>query len=530
LKKSTVKKILIYGGIGLLILNGFSLSKTLSGIKGIMEFGIFVLFALLIYYMFFSKKKVEEYDPSKGKQPPYDKNNYQTPPKEANSYTPPPPTGDPQPFAEVTADGSNVSLPKQDRDKSLLGYELKSQREFFIADDELNGMCLLLGATGAGKTTAIKTLLERPIMFQDPIIIVDGKGSPSFFEEVEAMCKKHNRNFKLFNMNDVETSKHYNSLRHGGFTELKDKIMSIFDFSDEYYQKQSDRYLQGVFRFLLMPEVKELLNVRVIDFKVLSDCMSMETMQTLAENIGEKAGFMLTILNEIDEKAVNGFISRLQSVLESELSDLFIDTQDPNVIDLLQSIQANDVVFFSLDSLKFPEYARMLGRLIIADMKTVSPRFYNSGKRIYTVFDEFNVFASDIIVNLINKTREYGFRNIIATQELADMIVNGDSKLLNQIMGNTNVKIVLRQDVPGSCEELANAVNTRDIYKPTISFGGDDEESTLLGQGGKKQFSATLEEELIYKPREFSQLGRGEAIVFTKFPQFRHAKIKVRRV
>ena len=49
MKKSTVKKILIYGGIGLLILNGFSLSKTLSGIKGIMEFGIFVLFALLIY-------------------------------------------------------------------------------------------------------------------------------------------------------------------------------------------------------------------------------------------------------------------------------------------------------------------------------------------------------------------------------------------------------------------------------------------------------------------------------------------------
>ncbi|MCB2292597.1 hypothetical protein LGK95_03465 [Clostridium algoriphilum] len=35
------------------------------------------------------------------------------------------------------------------------------------------------------------------------------------------------------------------------------------------------------------------------------------------------------------------------------------------------------------------------------------------------------MFASIIVVNLINKARSYGFRNIVATQEFATMIIDG---------------------------------------------------------------------------------------------------------
>ena len=113
----------------------------------------------------------------------------------------------------------------------------------------------------------------------------------------------------------------------------------------------------------------------------------------------------------------------------------------------------------------------------------------------------------------------------MGTQELADMIINGDEKLLRQVWGNTNVKIALRQDVSASQEELSKGVGTQDLYKTTITKGKSGEKQQM-----SDSLSATLEEELYYKARDFGELKIGEAIVFIKVPEFRHARIKIRMV
>ena len=487
---------------------------------------IMVIIGGVIYQMFFTSKDVKKYDPRENKIPEYNKLNYKTPPKEADGYTPEAPKGEKTLYAEtqpvISEEDKKAKLLREN--SMLLGKDMNGFEDFYVSSKELNGMCLIVGATGAGKTECVKTLLEYPLKNNCPIIIVDGKGDPKFPTEYAEICKKHNRNFKLFSC-DPDKSMHYNPLRHGLYTELKDKLISLFDFSDDYYKNQSERFLQGVFKLLLLPETKELLGYEVIDFQILIRAFSMGVVENLIEQVGESANFMRTILDEADPKAITGFSARLKTIAESELGELFVDTQDPNVIDLMDSIENDDVVFFSLDSLKYAEYAQMLGRLVIADLKTVAPRFADKGKEVYTVFDEFNVFASEIIVNLINKTRAYGFRNIMGTQELADMIIDGDEKLLRQVWGNTNVKIALRQDVLLSQESFSAGVGSHDIYKPTISkgnSGNSDETSTSM--------SVTLEEEFYYKARDFGVLGIGEAIIFIKVPEFRYAKIKIRMV
>jgi len=487
---------------------------------GLLELIIVIIIGGVIYQMFFSHKDLKKYDPRENKIPEYDKNNYVTPLKEKDSYTPEAPSGVKTPFAETlpVVDEASEELKKK---SILLGNMISSFEEFRVTSKELNAMCLIVGATGAGKTECIKTLLEKGLENNHPIIIVDGKGDPKFPNEYAEMCKKYNRNFKLFCC-EADKSMHYNPLRHGQFTELKDKLIAIFEWSEDYYKNQAERFLQGVFRVLLLPETKELLGYEVVDLQILIKAFSIEVMENLVPQVGENANFMLPILAEADERAVNGFAGRLKTIAESELGNLFVDTQDPNVIDLMESIENNDVVFFSLDSLKYSVYAQMLGRLVISDLKTVAPRFAGKEKEIYTVFDEFNVFASEIIVNLINKTRSYGFRNIMGTQELADMIINGDEKLLRQVWGNTNVKIALRQDVSASQMELSKGVGTKDIYKSTIT-------KSKSGQSSESM-SLTLEEEFYYKTRDFGELKVGEAIVFIKVPEFRHARIKIRMV
>ena len=87
---------------------------------------------------------------------------------------------------------------------------------------------------------------------------------------------------------------------------------------------------------------------------------------------------MQPILNEADQKAINGFAGRLKTIAESELGELFKDTQNENVIDLCQSIECNDVIFFSLNSLV------SLFSSFIFSKNPIKARIYNG---IAIVFD-----------------------------------------------------------------------------------------------------------------------------------------------
>jgi len=325
---------------------------------GLLEFIIVVIIGGVIFQMFFANKDFKQYDP-RGKI---------TSKKEQDSYTP----KAPERAIDETANFKNKT-------NVLLGQTILGDEDIFITSKELNAMCLIVGATGAGKTECIKTVLESALKNNYPIIIVDGKGAESFPDEYKEECKKYNRNFKLFSC-DINNSQHYNPLRHGLYTELKDKLIDVFDWSEDYYKQQAERFLQGVFKILLLEETKQILNYEVIDLQILTKVFSFEFMKDLIPQIGEKANFMLPILKEADKKAIDGFSGRLKTLTESELGVLFEDTQDTNVIDLKESISKNDVVFFSLNSLKYAVYAQMLGRLIISDLKTVATTFKKNEK------------------------------------------------------------------------------------------------------------------------------------------------------
>ncbi|MGQ9498715.1 MAG: TraM recognition domain-containing protein, partial [Desulfotomaculales bacterium] len=80
----------------------------------------------------------------------------------------------------------------------------------------------------------------------------------------------------------------------------------------------------------------------------------------------------------------------------------------------------------------------------MTDLKTVADRL-PGGRAIYTIFDEFSVFASQAVVDLIGKARSKGFHTIIATQSLADIEAACGRPVVRQIIGNCNTLIIQRQ-------------------------------------------------------------------------------------
>ena len=81
---------------------------------------------------------------------------------------------------------------------------------------------LILGATGAGKSTTLLTLLSDQIARGRPVVAIDLKGSPGFAAELRAAAEAAARPFIQWT---PDGASHWNPLAAGNATELKDKLL-----------------------------------------------------------------------------------------------------------------------------------------------------------------------------------------------------------------------------------------------------------------------------------------------------------------
>jgi conjugal transfer pilus assembly protein TraD len=78
-------------------------------------------------------------------------------------------------------------------------------------------------------------------------------------------------------------------------------------------------------------------------------------------------------------------------LIHSELGEYF--RKSKITFNLVEVIKQRGIVYFALPALRFPNFSKILGKLVINDLKSVIDRL-NSSTPIFTVFDEFSVFAA----------------------------------------------------------------------------------------------------------------------------------------
>lgn len=378
-----------------------------------------------------------------------------------------------------------------------------------VKDEELNMHALVLGATGAGKTNTLMVMVESAIRRGKPVIFVDGKGDPKLIADIERLATKYDRPFQAFS---YEGDLHYNPLKHGNETELKDKLIAAEEWTEAYYKRAAERYLQLVFQVIKARGVTpDLVNVqKLLETKTLLKWVKKSHLDK------ERAEEIKTYVSSLDKghkSAIDGLKDRLALMTESNVGPLFKD--DGEALDLLEAVLEKRVVLLSLSGLSYSSFTPALGAMIVEDLKSVAAAITQQGRDdyIYVVLDEFNLFAGEQVVNMINKSRSAGFCCVIATQELADLEIAGGEELVNQIVGNTNVKIVHRQDVPDSAEYIAGVVGTHIIYRKSLNT-----EESLIGKRPTGEGTVSDEEVYVIHPNTLKMLGRGQAVVIRKIP------------
>jgi type IV secretory pathway TraG/TraD family ATPase VirD4 len=222
-------------------------------------------------------------------------------------------------------------------------------------------------------------------------------------------------------------------------------------------------------------------------------------------------------LEQYDRKDITGLQAHLNILIHSELGQFF--EKNETTFTLSEAISQNAVVYFALPALRFPSFSKVLGKLVINDLKAVIDR-NTSNQRVFTVFDEFSVFAGEQVLNLVNMGRGKGVHAIFGTQGLADLD-KVDVIFKNQVLNCVNTLICHRVNYQETAETVVSWVGTKDIFNVTAQIN--------MKEGDAAMGTVKRSKEFIIHPDAIKQeLQAGEAFYITKIGKFRQDKIKVR--
>jgi conjugal transfer pilus assembly protein TraD len=400
-------------------------------------------------------------------------------------------------------------------DGVLLGAD-RDGRPVVLGDRQLSAHALIVGASGAGKSTTLLTILTDHVRRGRPVVAIDMKGSPAFADELAGAAAAAGRPFRLWSLDGPSR---WNPLGHGNPTELKDKLIATERFTEPHYQRAAERYVQTVLQVLERahqgrpPRLDEV--VGLMDHRRLPTAL-----RGLPRPFADHVHDYLAAITPDQVSAIRGLGTRLAIITESHTGRFLGPAESgEQEIDLHRALSGEEVVLLSLNSSRYGKLAAQLGTLAIQDLVCATGERLASDRRddrsppqAIVGVDEFSALGADHVMQLIARGREPGVTVVLATQELADL-ERAATGLRDQVLGSAAVKIAHRQDVPASAQTIAQIAGTVKVWEETHQIGG-----RLLGRYDTGRGTRRRVDQFVVDPNLIKRLPTGDAVVITKQP------------
>jgi conjugal transfer pilus assembly protein TraD len=403
-------------------------------------------------------------------------------------------------------------------------------RSVALSDHQLEAHALIVGASGAGKTTTLETILAQQIARGRPVVAIDLKGSPGFESALAAATSAAGRRLTVWR---PDGPARWNPLTHGGPTALKDRLMSAERFSEPHYQRAAERYLQTALTVLAAanpdrpPSLSEVVRV-----------MAPPRLASLARRapapLANRTADYLASMTPDQLSAAAGLGTRL-ALLSESVAGPYLEPAAGEAergtgpsVDLGTALEGGDVVLFSLNSSTYGKLASQLGALAIQDLTSAAGRrLERPGHRQPTAatiaLDEFSALGADNVLSLLARGREAGVSVLLATQELADL-ERAAPGFRDQVLGITALKLAHRQEVDASAVAISRLAGTERVWRETRQLPS-------LGSGRFTSRGTRHEvEEPVVHPNEIKRLSTGQLVLLSNVPTPRVARTTVARV
>ena len=392
-----------------------------------------------------------------------------------------------------------------------LGVEQSSGKKVYLGH-ERTMHTHIIGASGVGKTEAIKKLIEADIRDDNPVVWIDGKGDTDnakwFASIVARYGKEHRARYFLPHLRHGS----YNPFRYGNPTELADRLVSALDWSEQFYKNAAKEFMLGVFRAL------EAGNKEFTLSDVCEAATNPRALQRLiAETPDMKAKRILSAYASNGDKheVLDGLSAQLSVLVHSSYGEML--KGDKNDLDFRTAHTKGMFFYIALPVTAASEFFPSVGKLMIADLNALNSAIAAGTAKKYgglfsVVIDEFSSFVTQQFVSLISQARSQNFAITIAHQTLADLArLSPEAQLA--IMGNTNIKMAFRLEVPADAEMFAKMVGTRQTLEQTYQTEQGIFSDSLSGRGSVKNV-----EEYVIHPNVIKRLGLGQTAFIRKQP------------
>jgi len=411
-------------------------------------------------------------------------------------------------------------------DGVLLGEDYPDNKPVSLTDRQLSAHGLIVGATRSGKTTTLLRILTEEIRQGRPVVAVDLKGSPSFASTLVTAAQAAGRPSSVWTP-DGDT--HWNPLQYGNATELKDKLISTWTWTEPHYQLAAERYLQSALQVLheARPDKPVTLNAVCA---VMDPQRLMPLLAKTPSELRQRVSGHLAKLTPDQQSAISGLGSRL-AVLNESHTGTWLQPSDGHDVDLRRAFVEGEVVVFSLNAGTYGKLSAHLGSLILQDLIAVVGHHIDrpaSGLG-FIALDEISALDADNVVNVFARAAAAGISAFVCTQELADMHKLGQW-LQDQVLGNIAVLAAHRQNVPASAEMIARMIGTDTVTETTWQT-----DTSMLGQllgnrGARLRTGLGTErevEQFRIHPNTIKELGTGQCVLITKIPMSDARPIRV---
>lgn len=400
-----------------------------------------------------------------------------------------------------------------------------------LSEGELNHHVHIVGASGFGKTVLLSHILKQRIEQGKGLLFIDLKGDRETirkFSEVAARCGRAD-DFETFSLTDQDFSLPYNLIEDGTATQLRDRIIMSLNWSEEFYKNQTSSFLLKLLLLLCWLRDEKGLGFHL---GTILDCAgSLESYMKLAAQIPMDqprlkliSSELATFLKERDSyNSLQGLRTQLESIVLSDFGEMIAKNRG---INLFEAVRNSKIIFLFLDSRRYGETAKSIGRFILQDLKSVSARIdaevpKDQRKPFSVVIDEFADLASEDFIGFLDRARSSKISVVVAHQEICDL-QRISPEFAGRLMGNTSTLYAFLQKRPESAEMISGMAGTKKVWKETLR----SEKLFFLDMPTGDKSLREVEEFNIH-PNLIKSLQVGKCVCIKKYPYSRAYLVRV---
>ena len=402
-----------------------------------------------------------------------------------------------------------------------------------LTESELNHHVHIVGASGFGKTVLISQIVRQRIEQGKGLIFIDLKGDVETLYQFTKFADEVGRGeeVQVFSLSNQEISSSYNLVADGTPSQLRDRILMSLNWSEEFYKNQAASFLIKLLIGLcyLRDQQKTKFHLGTI-----LDCLKKyEFVESLCNKIPfsevrvrEAMEECCTALNSNEHfKSLQGLRTQIEALVLADFGSALCSEEEG--INLFDVVSQGKIAFLFLDSRRYGETAKSVGRFILQDLKAVSAKIDSEVPRhlrspFTVIIDEFADFAQEDFIAFQDRARSANIGIVVAHQEICDL-KKISPEFAGRLMSNSSTLYAFLQKQPESAEMISGIAGTKRVFKTT-------EQTEMLffinWSTGKK--SVREVEEFHIHPNTIKSLRVGECICIKKYPYSRSYRVQVK--